>query len=102
MIQYCRYCINAEDYNGEGEDFLCFADAPCGNNGAGRFYPANKAKRTNKCRYFVGFALDIFSEREYAPRPISESDYEQLSYEQLRLIDLEVIGNIHDNPELLD
>lgn len=30
--QYCRYCANAEDYNGDGTDFVCFADAPCGDD----------------------------------------------------------------------
>jgi hypothetical protein len=55
MKQYCRYCANALDYNGEGTEFLCNADAPCGNNGAGRFYDAEKAKRKNKCKYFHYF-----------------------------------------------
>lgn len=40
MRQYCRYCSNAFDYNGEGTDFICEANAPCGNNGSGRFYDA--------------------------------------------------------------
>ena len=79
MAQYCRYCINAEDYNGEGEDFLCFADAPCGNNGAGRFYKAAKAKRANHCKHFEGNAIEIFSDREYQPRPPrTPSKYEQM------------------------
>ena len=79
MAQYCRYCINASDYNGEGEDFLCFADAPCGNNGAGAFYKADKAKRANHCKHFEGPAMDIFSEREYQPRPPrTPSEYEQM------------------------
>lgn len=86
MAQYCRYCVYAVDYNGEGEDFLCFADAPCGNNAAGRFYPADKAKRTNKCGYFIGPALDIFSEREYAPRPRMITTSPESDYEQLRLM----------------
>ena len=79
IAQYCRYCINAEDYNGEGEDFLCFADAPCGNNGAGVFYKAAKAKRANYCKHFEGNAIDIFSDREYQPRPPrTPSKYEQM------------------------
>ena len=45
MKQYCRYCTNAIDYNGEATEFVCTAKAECGNNGAGRFYPAEKAKR---------------------------------------------------------
>lgn len=60
MNQYCRYCANAFDYNGEGTDFLCEADAPCGNNGAGRFYNASKAKRLNKCKHFDFSNADIF------------------------------------------
>lgn len=46
--QYCRYCANALDYNGECTDFICTAKALCGDNGAGRFYKAIKAKRPNK------------------------------------------------------
>ena len=74
MKQYCRYCANALDYNGEGTEFLCNANAPCGNNGAGRFYDADKAKRRNKCKYFEFNSIDIFSygengyTREYKPR----------------------------------
>ncbi len=74
MKQYCRYCANALDYNGECEDFLCEADAPCGNNGCGRFYPASKAKRLNRCKHFVFNPNDIFSAapdgsfRQYQPR----------------------------------
>lgn len=72
MKQYCRYCANALDYNGEAEDFLCNAEAPCGNNGAGKFYPAAKAKRPNKCEYFSFNPMDVFyttyGEREYTPR----------------------------------
>ena len=79
IAQYCRYCINAEDYNGEGEDFLCFADAPCGNNGAGVFYKAAKAKRANHCKHFEGNAIDIFGDKEYQPRPPrTPSEYEQM------------------------
>lgn len=60
MLQYCRYCSNAFDYNGEGTDFICEADAPCGNDGAGRFYTARKAKRPNKCKHFDFSNADIF------------------------------------------
>ena len=72
MIQYCRYCANALDYNGEAEDFVCSADAECGDFGAGHFYDASKAKRPNKCKHFVFNPLDVFyttyGEREYKPR----------------------------------
>lgn len=72
MKQYCRYCANALDYNGEAYDFLCVAEAECGKNGAGCFYPAAKAKRVNKCKYFIFNPLDVFyttyGEREYKPR----------------------------------
>lgn len=72
MKQYCRYCANALDYNGEATDFVCMAKAPCGNNGAGQFYKANKAKRPNKCRHFEFNPMDVFyttyGEREYKPR----------------------------------
>ena len=79
MAQYCRYCINAEDYNGEGEDFMCFADAPCGKNGEGRFYKAAKAKRINHCKHYDGPAMDIFSLRAYQPKgPRTPSKYEQM------------------------
>ena len=85
MKQYCRYCANAFDYNGEGDDFLCNANAPCGNNGAGAFYDASKAKRTNKCPHFEFCPNDIFSldengnYREYKPR--GQRDYEQMKME---------------------
>lgn len=60
MLQYCRYCSHALDYNGEATDFICEADAPCGKNGAGAFYPASKAKRPNKCLHFDFNPNDIF------------------------------------------
>lgn len=50
MKQYCRYCTNAVDYNGEATDFVCTAKAECGNNGAGRMYPAKKAQTEDKKR----------------------------------------------------
>lgn len=72
MKQYCRYCSNAIDYNGEATDFICTANAECGNNGAGRMYPAEKAKRINHCKHFSFNPLDVFyatyGEREYKPR----------------------------------
>jgi len=78
MKQYCRYCANALDYNGEAVDFICEADAPCGNNGAGQFYPADKAKRINKCKHFIFNENDIFRYDEngnfvtYKPREHSK------------------------------
>lgn len=60
MNQYCRYCCHALDYNGEGVDFICEAAAPCGNNGAGKFYSVDKAKRINKCKHFIFNENDIF------------------------------------------
>ena len=83
MIQYCRYCTQAIDYNGEATDFICNADAPCGNNGAGRMYPAKKAKRTNKCKHFEFNPMDVFlttyGERYYKPRSKGgDENYEQL------------------------
>lgn len=85
MLQYCRYCANAFDYNGEGTDFLCEADAPCGDNGAGRFYDARKAKRPNKCKHFDFNNADIFRDdengnpAEYKPyEPVKKLD--QISF----------------------
>lgn len=60
MKQYCRYCAHATDYNGDGEDFICSAPAPCGNNGAGQMYPASKAKRANACPHFCFNQIDVF------------------------------------------
>lgn len=83
MKQYCRYCANALDYNGEAEDFLCVANAPCGNNSAGRFYKADKAKRTNKCKYFEFNPMDVFyttyGDREYKPREKREDKQMRLA-----------------------
>lgn len=87
MKQYCRYCSNALDYNGEGEDFLCTANAPCGGNSAGRFYPASKAKRPNKCPHFDFLNADIFrldkngNYAEYKPR----EEYSKRNFEQLKM-----------------
>lgn len=69
MKQYCRYCSHAFDYNGEGTDFLCEANAECGDNGCGHFYNASKAKRPNKCKHFELNEMDIFNlDRLYKPR----------------------------------
>lgn len=57
--QYCRYCANAEDYNGDGTDFVCFADAPCGDSGNGIFYSAAKAKAVNHCKHYAFCGIDI-------------------------------------------
>ncbi len=83
MKQYCRYCSWAFDYNGEAEDFLCMAPAPCGNNKAGKFYDASKAKRPNKCKHFDFDPMDVFyttyGEREYKPRaPREKPEGEQM------------------------
>lgn len=86
MKQYCRYCSWAIDYNGEAQDFICTAKAECGNNGAGRFYPASKAKRINKCKHFEFCPTDVFyttyGEREYKPRgdykPRTKKKFEQI------------------------
>ena len=72
IVQYCRYCSHALDYNGEAVDFVCTANAECGDYGAGRFYSANKAKARNRCKHFDFNPLDVFyttyGEREYKPR----------------------------------
>lgn len=91
MIQYCRYCANALDYNGEGTDFLCTANAPCGYHGTGKFYKADKAKRPNKCKYFDFCNTDIFRQdksgnfTEYKPQNKSKKTSKTL-YEQLENI----------------
>lgn len=85
--QYCRYCSHAFDYNGEGTEFLCSANAPCGNNGSGRFYQASKAKRPNKCRHFDFCNADIFRQdengnfAEYKPRKVTSNPYKQMKLE---------------------
>ena len=84
MNQYCRYCANAVDYNGEAKDFVCMAVAPCGANGAGEFYSAKKAKRINKCKHYVHNGLDIFRADEngepieYKPREPAQCDYDMI------------------------
>lgn len=86
--QYCRYCAHALDYNGEGEDFICLAEAPCGNNGAGQFYKAEKAKRVNHCKNFDFINADIFrrnedeSFAEYKPREETEK-LDQISFDMI-------------------
>lgn len=94
MKQYCRYCANAIDYNGEATDFICEADAHCGNNGAGKMYSASKAKRPNKCKNFNFNEMDVFganpdgSFKTYHPRHLREK------------VESGQIG-MFDNPELL-
>ena len=84
MNQYCRYCSNAFDYNGEGTDYLCAAKAPCGANGSGQFYNAAKAKRVNHCKYYEHSGYDIFRVDEngecaqYRPRKPAECDFESI------------------------
>ena len=92
MNQYCRYCANALDYNGDATDFVCTAKAKCGNNGAGQFYNAAKAKRPNKCKYYELNPLDVFyttyGEHYYTPRVrvlMSETKKRTIYGEQQRL-----------------
>ena len=94
MLQYCRYCANAFDYNGEGTDFLCEADAPCGNNGAGRFYDAGRAKRPNKCKHFEFRNADIFRDDE-SGRPAEYKPYgKRKTLEQISFFDKQ---EVHDD-----
>lgn len=82
MLQYCRYCNFAFDYNGEAVDFLCTAVGPCGADGAGQFYPARKAKKPNKCKYYEHNGFDIFrvdengNPMEYHPREPAVCDFD--------------------------
>lgn len=84
--QYCRYCANAEDYNGDGTDFVCFADAPCGDNGSGLFYSAAKAKSVNHCKHYAFCGIDIFTAREYQPRVPREKLPDDEDYVQTSLL----------------
>ena len=69
MTQYCRYCAFAIDYNGEATDFVCTANANCGDYGAGVMYSAGKAKRANNCKHFELNEIDIFDlEKRYNPK----------------------------------
>ncbi len=92
MKQYCRYCTNAVDYNGEPTDFICTENAKCGNNGAGRMYPAKKAKRINHCKHFEFNTLDVFyttyGEREYKPRNNVRRVANKVKVNQLSLFDI--------------
>jgi hypothetical protein len=70
--QYCRYCANACPYE---PGFVCEADAPCGNFGAGKEYSTDKAKRMNHCKSFEYNGLDILRDcdgrgrfAQYKPR----------------------------------
>jgi hypothetical protein len=53
---------------------ICEANAPCGNNGAGRGYNIEKAKRLNKCKHFEFNPNDLLGQtpdggfRQYKPR----------------------------------
>lgn len=92
MIQYCRYCSHALDYNGEAKDFICEADALCGNNGAGKLYDAKKAKSPNRCKHFEYCQYDIFrcdkhgNLVEYKPRAGAPVTVERSQGEQLSLL----------------
>lgn len=81
--QYCRYCANAEGYNGDGTDFVCFADILCGDGGSGIFYSATKEESENRCKHYAFCGIDIFTAREYQPRVPREmppdGDYIQTS-----------------------
>lgn len=57
--QYCRYCANAEGYNGDGTDFVCFADILCGDGGSGIFYSATKEESENRCKHYAFCGIDI-------------------------------------------
>jgi hypothetical protein len=85
MKQYCRYCVSAIDYL---DVLVCMAKAPCGNNGSGRTYDMEKAKRLNKCKHFEFNPNDLLGQlpdggfRQYQPRerkPISELKINQIS-----------------------
>lgn len=91
MKQYCRYCENATPCDG---NFVCEANAPCGNNGCGREYPEEKAKRLNHCKAFEFNPNDLLREdehgnfRQYHPRGAYRSRAEkqaesgQISFEE--------------------
>jgi len=80
MKQYCRYCANALDYDGM---LICEANAPCGNNGSGRGYDIDKAKRINKCKHFEFNPNDLLGAnpdggfRQYQPRKEYKSKAQQ-------------------------
>ena len=76
MKQYCRYCANALDYD---ETLICEANAPCGNNGSGRGYSIEKAKRLNNCKHFEFNPNDLLGQtpdggfRQYRPQGLHKS-----------------------------
>jgi hypothetical protein len=80
MKQYCRYCANALDYDGI---LICEADAPCGNNGAGKEYSIEKAKRLNTCKHFYFNPYDLLGQnsdgsfRQYKPHKVHKSKAQQ-------------------------
>lgn len=69
--QYCRYCVLAIDHD---DILVCVASAPCGNNGSGKCYNIEKAKRVNNCKYFEFNSNDLLrvnedgSFKQYKPR----------------------------------
>lgn len=71
MNQYCRYCMNAIDYD---DMLICKAEAPCGKYGSGKSYSMEKAKRLNKCKHFDFNPNDLLWQnedgtfRQYKPR----------------------------------
>lgn len=102
MKQYCRYCVNAIDYD---ECLICVAKAPCGNNGAGGSYNMEKAKRLNKCKHFEFNPNDLLRQnpdgsfRQYQPREaykrkdIQEIEAGQTTFdEEIRYWEHEAMG----------
>lgn len=80
MKQYCRYCANAIDYD---STLICEAKAPCGNDGAGRGYDMEKAKRLNKCKHFEFNPNDLLGQtsdgrfRQYKPHKAHKNKVQQ-------------------------
>ena len=78
VLDYSNLALQTVTY------FKTVAKAPCGDDGAGRFYKAVKAKRPNKCKHFEFLNADIFRQdengnfAEYKPRTVIKSDYEQI------------------------
>mgnify|MGYP003619515471 CR=1 FL=1 len=92
MNQYCRYCCNAVICDVVG--FVCVAKAPCGNNGAGKIYSEEKAKRINHCKSFQFNSNDLLTCDEYGnfkqykprepykPRTIQAKEAGQISFNE--------------------
>ena len=76
MKQYCRYCMHAIDYS---DVLVCNANAKCGNNGSGRTYDMEKAKRLNTCKHFEFNSNDLLNQntdgsfKQYKPREPKET-----------------------------